>query len=275
MAEQSHSSSGWLSVCSVWGLLGLGGCLFAQIATHTQGCCYIQNRGQNSDAFRSTSMGSFSPASVRQAQVCATISSSLQRGLSPGASAGMLTLASHQPEPLELQGGYVQFQPALVQSVSCHLLRRATSLDGTCQSQWRQWWSNSGCLETDLEEHRKRHLAGGWLALEAIKNMYEGIVALNENQKEGNGLLKELIEGQRMALRQASQNILQQQTRHHWWLWEARGPARSRQPFRIRPRHQPRSLAPIYHSRQCCQIEARERRLPLQQRIQWHPASRG
>ena len=49
-------------------------------------------------------------------------------------------------------------------------------------------------------------------ALEAIKNMYEGVVALNENQKEGNQLLKELIEGQRMALRQATQNIMQQQT---------------------------------------------------------------
>ena len=47
-------------------------------------------------------------------------------------------------------------------------------------------------------------------ALEAIQNTYEGIVAMNENQKEGNSLLKELIEGQRIALRQATQNILQQ-----------------------------------------------------------------
>ena len=49
-------------------------------------------------------------------------------------------------------------------------------------------------------------------ALEAIKNMYEGVIALNKNQKEGNQLLKELIEGQRMALRQATQNIAQQQS---------------------------------------------------------------
>ena len=36
--------------------------------------------------------------------------------------------------------------------------------------------------------------------LEAIQNAYEGIVAMNENQKEGNLLLKELVVGQKLAL---------------------------------------------------------------------------
>ena len=48
--------------------------------------------------------------------------------------------------------------------------------------------------------------------LEHSQRTYEGLVALNENVKEGNQLLKELIEGQRMALRQATQNIVRQQT---------------------------------------------------------------
>ena len=46
-------------------------------------------------AFGSTTMGSFSPASVRRAQVGVTSPSSLRRGLGLGVSAGMLTLASH------------------------------------------------------------------------------------------------------------------------------------------------------------------------------------
>ena len=37
-------------------------------------------------------------------------------------------------------------------------------------------------------------------------------MALNENVKEGYQLLKELIEGQRIAIRHATQNIAQQQT---------------------------------------------------------------
>ena len=49
-------------------------------------------------------------------------------------------------------------------------------------------------------------------AVETLQHTYEGVVALNENHKEGNQLLKELIEGQRMALQQATQNIVQQQT---------------------------------------------------------------
>ena len=49
-------------------------------------------------------------------------------------------------------------------------------------------------------------------AVETLQHTYEGVVALNENHKEGNQLLKELIEGQRMALRQATQNIAQQQS---------------------------------------------------------------
>ena len=40
---------------------------------------------------------------------------------------------------------------------------------------------------------------------------YEGVIALNENVKEGNQLLKELIEGQRISLRHAAQNLAQQQ----------------------------------------------------------------
>ena len=39
-----HSSNGWPSVHSVWGLLGPGGCLFAQIAIHTRGYCCIPSR---------------------------------------------------------------------------------------------------------------------------------------------------------------------------------------------------------------------------------------
>ena len=42
---QSHSGNGWLSVYSVWDLLGLGGCLFAQIAIFTRGCCCIPSGG--------------------------------------------------------------------------------------------------------------------------------------------------------------------------------------------------------------------------------------
>ena len=40
---------------------------------------------------------------------------------------------------------------------------------------------------------------------------YEGMIALNENVKEGNQLLKELVEGQRISLRHAAQNLAQQQ----------------------------------------------------------------
>ena len=47
-------------------------------------------------------------------------------------------------------------------------------------------------------------------AVETLQHIYEGVVALNDNHK-GNQLSKELIEGQRMALRQATQNIMQQQ----------------------------------------------------------------
>ena len=36
--------------------------------------------------------------------------------------------------------------------------------------------------------------------LEAAKHTYEGIVAMNENQKEGNLLLKELVAGQKLAM---------------------------------------------------------------------------
>ena len=38
------------------------------------------------------------------------------------------------------------------------------------------------------------------MSLEATQNAYEGIVAMNENQKEGNLLLKELVAGQKLAM---------------------------------------------------------------------------
>ena len=54
-------------------------------------------------------------------------------------------------------------------------------------------------------------------SLEILKNMYEGLVALNDSYKEGtstmkesNTLLKELIEGQKMALRQPGIRMAQQ-----------------------------------------------------------------
>ena len=54
-------------------------------------------------------------------------------------------------------------------------------------------------------------------SLEISKNMYEGLVALNDSYKEGtttmkesNQLLKELIEGQKMALRQPGIRMAQQ-----------------------------------------------------------------
>ena len=79
-----------VSVCSVWGLLGLGGCLL-----HPK-----QGSSANTAFFKTPNagmriQGSFSPASVRKTQVSGTIPSSLQRGLSLGVSAGMLPLASH------------------------------------------------------------------------------------------------------------------------------------------------------------------------------------
>ena len=54
-------------------------------------------------------------------------------------------------------------------------------------------------------------------SLEILKHMYEGLVALNDSYKEGtstmkesNNLLKELIEGQKMALRQPGLRMAQQ-----------------------------------------------------------------
>ena len=54
-------------------------------------------------------------------------------------------------------------------------------------------------------------------SLEILKNMYQGLVALNDSYKEGtstikesNTLLKELIEGQKMALRQPGVRMAQQ-----------------------------------------------------------------
>ena len=54
-------------------------------------------------------------------------------------------------------------------------------------------------------------------SFEILKNMYEGLVALNDSYKEGtstmkesNTLLKELIEGQKMALRQPGIRMAQQ-----------------------------------------------------------------
>ena len=54
-------------------------------------------------------------------------------------------------------------------------------------------------------------------SLDILKNMYEGLVALNDSYKEGtstmkesNTLLKELIEGQKMALRQPGIRVAQQ-----------------------------------------------------------------
>ena len=47
--------------------------------------------------------------------------------------------------------------------------------------------------------------------VENSQRTYEGVIALNENVKEGNQLLKELIEGQRISIRHAAQNIAQQQ----------------------------------------------------------------
>ena len=47
--------------------------------------------------------------------------------------------------------------------------------------------------------------------VENSQRTHEGVIALNENVKEGNQLLKELIEGQRIAIRHAAQNIAQQQ----------------------------------------------------------------
>ena len=54
-------------------------------------------------------------------------------------------------------------------------------------------------------------------SLEILKNMYEGLVALNDSYKEGtstmkesNALLKELVEGQKMALRQTGFRMAQQ-----------------------------------------------------------------
>ena len=52
------------------------------------------------------------------------------------------------------------------------------------------------------------HLAKG---VDHSQRTYEGMIALNENVKEGNQLLKELVEGQRMSLRHATQNLAQQQ----------------------------------------------------------------
>ena len=63
-------------------------------------------------------------------------------------------------------------------------------------SQGKVLGENNALLAKGLE-HSQRH--------------YEGLVALNENVKEGNQLLKELIEGQRIAIRHAAQNITQQQ----------------------------------------------------------------
>ena len=51
------------------------------------------------------------------------------------------------------------------------------------------------------------HLAKG---VDHSQRTYEGMIALNENVKEGNQLLKELVEGQRMSLRHATQNLAQQ-----------------------------------------------------------------
>ena len=50
------------------------------------------------------------------------------------------------------------------------------------------------------------HLAKG---VDHSQRTYEGMIALNENVKEGNQLLKELVEGQRMSLRHATQNLAQ------------------------------------------------------------------
>ena len=47
--------------------------------------------------------------------------------------------------------------------------------------------------------------------VEHSQRTYEGVIALNENVKEGNQLLKELIEGQRISIRHAAQNLAQQQ----------------------------------------------------------------
>ena len=47
--------------------------------------------------------------------------------------------------------------------------------------------------------------------VENSQRTYEGVIALNENVKEGNQLLKELIEGQRLAIRHSAQKIAQQQ----------------------------------------------------------------
>ena len=86
------------SVYSVWGLLGLGGCLFAQIAIYTRGCYCIPSRGallirrfQNPEGRHEHSdLPRWAAASVRSVRVCVTGPSLLPRGLGLGASAAML-----------------------------------------------------------------------------------------------------------------------------------------------------------------------------------------
>ena len=56
-AKQSHGSSGWLRVCSVWDLLELGRCRVARTAIHTPECHYFLCRGALLDGILQTPAG--------------------------------------------------------------------------------------------------------------------------------------------------------------------------------------------------------------------------
>ena len=108
IVEQSHSSNGWPSVHSVWGLLGLGGCRFAQIAIHRRVLCIpTPKAGMCIQIHRDVS-----PASARSVQVCITGPSSPARVERVCCHAPLLHVTSLSP--LELQGRSVQFRPALL-----------------------------------------------------------------------------------------------------------------------------------------------------------------
>ena len=95
IVEQSHSSKGRLSVFSVWGLPGLGGCLFAQIAINT--LLHPEQESSANTAFSKLPkagmciVGGFLSASARRVQVCVTGPFLLPRGLSLGASVMLLS----------------------------------------------------------------------------------------------------------------------------------------------------------------------------------------
>ena len=83
-------------------------------------------------------------------------------------------------------------------------------LKGTAKSIENATWQLSGSGKVSNISIKEHLLSQGKLVgetsvvagkiLEAAQHTYEGIVAMNENQKECNGLLKELVAGQKLAM---------------------------------------------------------------------------